>query len=162
MNPLLCITMEDFFTYSPKDQFLTFTFQPKKNNFMKTIKKTLPFLVLFTAFLCLSWKTESTIASKSTIVLVKYKTQPNKSEEAINHLTTLIEQVKKEPHFVSIKLHIDPKDSTNILLYEEWRDASYYGNEHMKTPHLQQFIANARNFLAGPPEISIWQIEKEF
>lgn len=32
----------------------------------------------------------------------------------------------------------------------------------MKTPHLQQFITNARNFLAGPPEISLWQIEKEF
>lgn len=129
---------------------------------MKTIKKALPFFVLFTAFLCLSWNTEVTLTSKNTIVLVKYKTQPNKSQETVTNLTSLIEQVKKEPHFVSIKLHIDPKDPTNILLYEEWLDATYYGNEHMKTPHLQEFIANARNFLAGPPEISIWQIEREF
>lgn len=92
---------------------------------MKTIKKTLPFLVLFAAFLCLSWNTEAPLTSKNTIVLVKYKTQPDKSKEAINNLTTLIEQVKKEPHFVGIKLHVDPKDPTNILLYEEWQDASY-------------------------------------
>lgn len=129
---------------------------------MKTIKKALPVLILFIAFLCLSWNSESTFTLKNTIVLVKYKTQPNKSEEAINNLTMLIEQVKKEPHFVSIKLHVDPKDPTNILLYEEWSDAAYYENEHMKTAHLQQFIANARNFLAGPPEISLWQMEKVF
>ena len=134
----------------------------QKNNIMKTLKIALPIFILLMAFLCLSWNNQSTLASKNTIVLVKYKTQPNKSEETINNLTTLIEEVKKEPHFVSIKLHVDPKDPTNILLYEEWRDAAYYGNEHMKTPHLQQFITNARNFLAGPPEISLWQVEKVF
>ncbi|MFN3754065.1 putative quinol monooxygenase [Flavobacterium sp.] len=129
---------------------------------MKALKKTLPFIVLLAILLCLSWQSESTLTSKNTIVLVKYKTQPDKSVEAINNLTILIEEVKKEPHFVSIKLHVDPKDPTNILLYEEWLDASYYEYAHMKTPHIQQFIANAKNFLAGPPEISLWQLEKEF
>jgi quinol monooxygenase YgiN len=152
--------MKDFFIHLNAN-CLTLHFNPK-NNFMKTIKKALPVLILFTAFLCLSWNNKSTLNSKNTIVLVKYKTQPDKIKEAIYNLTQLIEQVKKEPHFVSIKLHVDPKDPTNILLYEEWSNAAYYNNEHMKTGHLQQFIANARNFLAGPPEISLWQMEKEF
>ena len=39
---------------------------------------------------------------------------------------------------------------TNILLYEEWGDESYYNSEHMNTVHLKEFIANSRNFLAGP------------
>ena len=100
--------------------------------------------------------------NQNLIVLVKYKTQPAKSDEAVAGLTKLILEVKKEPNFVSITLHIDPKDNSNILLYEEWSDEAYYNGEHMKTEHLQSFIEDSRNFLAGPPEISQWKIEKEF
>jgi quinol monooxygenase YgiN len=100
--------------------------------------------------------------SQNFIVLVKYKTQPSKSEEAIAGLTKLIDEVKKEPHFVKITMHVDPEDDSNILLYEEWSDESYYNGEHMKTLHLQKFIEDSRDFLAGPPEISQWKIEKRF
>ena len=100
--------------------------------------------------------------SQNLFVLVKYKTQPLKSEEAIAGLTKLIEEVKKEPNFVNITLHVDPKDDSNILLYEEWSDETYYNGDHMKTLHLQSFMEDSRAFLAGPPEISQWRIEKEF
>jgi quinol monooxygenase YgiN len=100
--------------------------------------------------------------SKNTIVLVKYKTQPDKGIEAVSELTKLIEKVKQEPHFKKITLHVDSKDNTNILLYEEWEDESYYNSEHMKTEHLTEFITNSRNFLAGPPEITLWNVESIF
>lgn len=100
--------------------------------------------------------------SKNIVVLVKYKTQPLKEKDAVSALNQLIEEVKKEPHFVNIKLHIDSKDETNILLYEEWNDASYYNSKHLQSTHLQKFILDSRNFLAGPPEISFWKVEKEF
>lgn len=99
---------------------------------------------------------------KNIIVLVKYKTQPSKEKETIAALTELIENVRKEPHFVYIKLHVDPKDNTNILLYEKWNNESYYTSKHMQTAHLQKFIGDSKNFLAGPPEISFWNVEKEF
>jgi len=82
--------------------------------------------------------------------------------DAIAELTKLIEKVKKEPHFINIKLHVDPKDRSNILLYEEWDDETYYNTAHMKTAHLQKFITDSRNFLSGPPEISFWKNESEF
>lgn len=129
---------------------------------MKLLQKTLPLLVLLIAFAALSWNDDKVVTNDRFIVLVKYKTQAGKSEETISQMTQLIEEVKKEPHFMSIKLHIDPKDATNILLYEEWHNADYYNNEHMKTPHLQKFMREARNFLAGPPEISQWKVAKEF
>ena len=99
---------------------------------------------------------------QNLIVLVKYKIQPSKSEVAIAGLTKLIEEVKNEPNFVNIKLHIDLKDDSTILLYEAWSDANYYNDDHMKTIHLQSFMNDSRAFLAGPPEISQWKIEKEF
>ena len=92
------------------------------------------------------------------IVVVKYKTLPNKSVDAVTGLKKLIEQVKKEEHFVSLKLHIDQNDNSNILLYEEWDDALYYQNQRMKTKHLKEFIVESQTFLDGPPEISLWKV----
>ncbi len=100
--------------------------------------------------------------SQNLIVLVKYKAQPSKSEEAIAGFIKLVEAVKNEPNFVNITLHTDPKDDSNILLYEVWSDENYYNGDHMKTAHLQSFMEKSRAYLAGPPEISQWKIKKEF
>ena len=108
-------------------------------------------------------KSESVDKENSNItVLVKYKSQPDKYEEALSALNALILEVKKESNFVSIKILVDPADKTNILLYEEWSDEEYYKGDHMKTPHLQKFISDSRSFLAGPPEISFWKLNSNY
>jgi quinol monooxygenase YgiN len=107
-------------------------------------------------------KQSDTNVADNIIVIVKYKAKQDKGDDAVSELTKLIEKVRQEPHFVDLKLHVDPKDKTNILLYEEWDDVSYYNSEHMNTAHLQEFIAGSRDFLTGPPEISFWKIESEF
>ncbi len=99
---------------------------------------------------------------KEIAVIVQYKAQPSKEHEAILALTDLIQEVRKEPYFVKIKLHVDPKDKTNIMLYEVWRDEAYYNTKHMNTAHLQRFIESSRAFLTGPPEITIWKVDKVF
>ncbi|MBK7787972.1 MAG: antibiotic biosynthesis monooxygenase [Saprospiraceae bacterium] len=97
---------------------------------------------------------------KEIIVLVKYKALPGKEDLAIKTLAGLLKEVSKEPHYVNIVLHVDPMDKTNILLYEQWSDEDYYKGDHMKTHHLLQFMSDSRAFLAGPPEISFWVVEK--
>jgi len=99
---------------------------------------------------------------ENLVVLVKYKTLSNKSVDAVTSLKKLIEEVKKEDHFIKLKLHIDQTDNSNILLYEEWDDELYYKNQHMKTEHLQNFILESQAFLAGPPEISYWKINSVY
>lgn len=134
---------------------------------MKTITlMSAKLLLLVSSFILMGYSTSNsavnTAAEENIIVLVKYKAQPEKGVMAVSELTKLIEMVKQEPHFITVKLLVDPKDNTNILLHEEWNDASYFNGEHMNTDHLQEFIANSRNFLTGPPEISFWNIENEF
>ena len=97
--------------------------------------------------------------SNNLFVLVKYKTQPGKDSLALLRLKNLISNVKNEPNYVNIVIHIDPNDKTNILLYEEWKSEIYYKGEHMNTQHLRQFMIDSRSFLAGPPEISFWTKE---
>lgn len=96
---------------------------------------------------------------KNLVVLVKYKVQSTKENQAINALIELVEQVKNEPNYVKIKIHVDPVDRTNVLLYEEWSNEKYYKGDHMQTPHLQKFMIDSRDFLAGPPEISFWKVQ---
>jgi len=95
-------------------------------------------------------------------VLVKYKSQPEKQDEALSALNALILEVKKEPHFVNIKMLVDPADKTNILLYEEWSDEAYYKGDHLNSPHLKKFMNDARNFLTGPPDISFWKLNSNY
>jgi len=95
-------------------------------------------------------------------VLVNYKSQPEKQAEVLAALNALILEVKKEPHFVNIKMFVDQEDKTNILLYEEWSDEVYYKGDHMNTTHLQKFIGDSRSFLAGPPEISFWKLNSNY
>lgn len=96
--------------------------------------------------------------SKELVVLVKYKTLPGKDSVALSALKSLVALVTKEPNYINIKIHVDPLDKSNILLYENWADENYYKGEHMKTPHLLQFMTDARTFLGGPPEITFWKL----
>ena len=124
---------------------------------MKTFKFILWLLFVLTTFNLTSAYSQN---NNNIIVLVKYKTQPGKESLAISAIKTLIDKVKKEPHFIDIVIHIDPIDKSNILLYEKWSNEDYYKDAHMKTVHLQQFINDSRTFLAGPPDISFWKLEK--
>ena len=40
---------------------------------------------------------------------------------------------------------------------EQWADEASYTGPHMQTPHIQAFMARAREFIAGPPEITFWR-----
>jgi quinol monooxygenase YgiN len=97
---------------------------------------------------------------KNLIVLVKYKAQPSRENKTLEALNQLIEKVKSEPNYVKIIIHVDPADKSNILLIEEWSSEEYYKGNHMNTPHLQKFIGDSKEFLAGPPEISFWRVQK--
>jgi quinol monooxygenase YgiN len=133
-----------------------------ENSFIKHFPRLLlAFAIIFTACQSSGDQTDNT-SKQSTIVVLKFKSQADKGAEAVSQLSSLIEKVKEEPHYLGIKLHVDPTDNTNILLYEEWGDGDYYNNEHMASEHMQEFMANSVNFLAGPPEITFWKMEKEF
>jgi quinol monooxygenase YgiN len=132
---------------------------------MKLILTTILLLAAITLLFtgCEKEKTAPVEDGKNNLfVLVKYKTQPGKHEKALSALNSLILEVKKEPNFVNIKMFVDPTDQTNVLLYEQWTDEAYYNGEHMNTPHLQKFMGDARNFLAGPPDISSWRLNQNY
>ncbi len=118
------------------------------------------FLLLTIIFSFLFMGCNENDPKNNIIVVVKYKAQSNKSVDAVTGLKRLIEEVKEEDHFVSIRLHVDQEDNSNIMLYEEWEDELYYKNQHMATDHFQEFIVESQEFLATQPEITYWKVNE--
>ena len=94
--------------------------------------------------------------------LIHYRAQPEKADIALAELASLIATViSRESECLGIRLYRDPADAERLLLYERWSDGEYYTGPHMETPHLQSFIARSGEFLAGPPDITLWQLQRE-
>ena len=94
----------------------------------------------------------------SVAVLIHYRAKPGMADVAAQELSALIATVaSEEPACLSINLHRDLGDPASLMLSERWIDKDSYLGEPMRTPHILSFIERAGGFLAGPPEISIWE-----
>ncbi|MGZ2368408.1 putative quinol monooxygenase [Ancylomarina sp. YFZ004] len=58
------------------------------------------------------------------IFYVKYHIKPECVEEFQEHLFVLVDNMAKEPAFVSAFVHQDTADSTRFSMYERWQEAS--------------------------------------
>jgi len=58
------------------------------------------------------------------IFYVKYHIKPECVEEFQEHLFVLVDNMAKEPAFVSAFVHQDTEDSTRFSMYERWQEAS--------------------------------------
>ena len=95
-------------------------------------------------------------------VLVQYRALPERSPTAPEELTHLVSiVVDKEPECLGIRLYQDPKDDTRFLLHERGKDHAYYLGPHGETPRLQASIQRVREFLVGPPQITLWKLRYE-
>ena len=91
-------------------------------------------------------------------ILINYRAQQGKAEEAHDALAALIEiVVQEEPACRGIQLHQDVNDPHAILLIEYWTDAATFTGPHMETPHLLAFRERALSFLEGPPQTTFWR-----
>lgn len=91
------------------------------------------------------------------VVLVKYQAQPGKHDLAVREIASLVKTVTAtEQGCLGISMLRSDRGDDQILLHERWIDKDTYFGPHMQTPHIQAFIQRAGEFLAGPPDISVW------
>lgn len=95
--------------------------------------------------------------SPPVTVLIAYRALPGEAPRALRELGELIATVVAlEPDCHEIQLLRDESDPERLLLVEVWTSRAAYLGPHLETPHLGAFKARAREFLAGPPEITFW------
>ena len=91
-------------------------------------------------------------------VMIRYLAQAGKATVARRELDALVQVVvAEEPACKGIWIHENTSAPEQLLLIERWTDEASYTGPHMQTPHIQTFMARAREFIAGPPEITFWR-----
>lgn len=91
-------------------------------------------------------------------VLIRYLAQAGKAMVARQELEALVKVVlAEEPACRGIWIHENTSSPEQLLLVEHWTDEASYTGPHMQTPHIRAFMARARDFIAGPPEITFWR-----
>jgi quinol monooxygenase YgiN len=97
-------------------------------------------------------------APNDVTVIIDYRAQPGRAEEALKEIAQLVDTVvERESDCHGISVLVDTDDPTRIRLVEQWPDRQSYLGPHLQQPHIQEFIAKAGAFIAGPPDITFWQ-----
>lgn len=94
-----------------------------------------------------------------TIVCVGYTALPGRADAARQAIAALVGTVlAREPACGGITILQGADDPARITLIERWPSRELFLGPHMQQPHIQSFIRQAGEFLAGPPDITFWQV----
>jgi quinol monooxygenase YgiN len=98
-------------------------------------------------------------APHPVVVQIQYRAQPGREDLAAREIGALIATVQREePDCLGITMLRSADDPARLLLHERWTSRAAYFGPHMQTPHIQAFIGRAPAFVAGPPEITVWEV----
>ncbi|MDJ0569689.1 MAG: antibiotic biosynthesis monooxygenase [Pleurocapsa sp. MO_192.B19] len=96
--------------------------------------------------------------NKQVILLVQLQAEVDKVEQLKQETLAVIPQVLKEWACVSIKLHQNPNDLTQLMLYETWADKDFLlSDEHKNSPYMTAYFHNIESLLAEPAQWTIWE-----
>lgn len=91
-------------------------------------------------------------------VLITCAIKPEMSAAARRELEAVIKIViAEEPACRGIRVHEDSKNPQRLMIIEHWDSEEIFTGPHMQMPHMQAFLAKAKEFLDGAAEFSFWR-----
>ncbi len=94
-----------------------------------------------------------------TVVAV-LEAKPGKEQELERTLMELVPPTRQEAGCINYDLHRSRDDSRMFMFYENWVDRKSL-DAHLATPHLTAFKEKAADLLAGPLEITLYEMISE-
>jgi quinol monooxygenase YgiN len=94
---------------------------------------------------------------KKVTVHAKIKAKPGLEEKVKGELMALVGPTRSEAGCINYDLHQSLSDKTLFMFYENWTSKEDL-DKHLKTPHLEAFLAKADGLLAEPIDISLWEM----
>lgn len=89
-------------------------------------------------------------------VIAKLPVQDGKKDEALDAVKELMDGVAKEEGTVFYSVNASEKDPNTLIMIERYRDREAL-DAHGATPHFKDFMGKAAGFLAGKPEITVYE-----
>ncbi|WP_078393465.1 putative quinol monooxygenase [Shouchella patagoniensis] len=93
------------------------------------------------------------------IIHARMSVKPESKEEFLQEIEAVIEASRAEAGNTSYDLFQDPKETTNFVMVENWKDMEAV-QAHNTSSHFQKFIAAAKEMLSTPLQADVYQAEK--
>jgi quinol monooxygenase YgiN len=93
---------------------------------------------------------------KTLTVVATVKAKPGKEAVLRQELLALIPTTRQEPGCLNYDLHQATDHPGHFLFHENWTSKQHL-DDHLARPHLQAFLAKAPEWVAEPPQITLWE-----
>src|SRR4030043_448598 len=92
------------------------------------------------------------MAENTLRVVARIKARPNKVNELLSVLSSLVEPTRKELGCLSYELMQNNEDPTDFTLIEEWQGNTAL-ESHFATKHFKDALTKLPNLVAAEPDI---------
>jgi quinol monooxygenase YgiN len=90
-------------------------------------------------------------------VIAHIRAKPGQESRVRQVLQGLVSATRAEAGRINYDLHQSQTDPALFVFYENWTSEAHL-DAHSKSPHIQSFRKVAGEILAGPVEITKWQV----
>lgn len=94
--------------------------------------------------------------NKIVTVLARIKAKQGVEEKVKQELLSLVGPTRAEAGCINYDLHQSMENKSFFMLYENWVSKKAL-DEHLTMPYLKAFMEKAKEILAEPAEISLWE-----
>lgn len=94
---------------------------------------------------------------ESLTVIAHIRAKPGQESRVRQVLQGLVSPTRAEAGCINYDLHQSQADPALFVFYENWTSEAHL-DAHSKSPHIQSFRKVAGEILAGPVEITKWQV----
>jgi quinol monooxygenase YgiN len=96
------------------------------------------------------------MAEKKVTVMALIKVKAGLEEKARNELLLLLKPTRAEKGCINSDLHQSLDHKNHFMFYENWVSKKDL-DEHLSMPHMKSHLEKFKDFLAGPPELMLWE-----
>ncbi len=96
------------------------------------------------------------MAEKQITLIAKVKAKDGCQEQLKQLTMAMLEPTRAENGCIKYDLHIHSEDKGSFMFYETWASKEAL-DEHIATPHLQNFLEKGKDILAEPLDVAIWE-----
>jgi len=97
------------------------------------------------------------MAGDTLRVVARVKARPNKVNELLSVLSSLVEPTRKEPGCLSYELLQNNEDLADFTLIEEWQSNTAL-ESHFGTKHFKDALVKLSNLVAAEPDIQRYHL----
>ena len=96
------------------------------------------------------------MANKKVTVVARIGAKKGMEEIVKQELIALLSPTRSEKGCINYDLHQSVEDKSLFMFYENWASKKDL-NEHLEMPYMKSHMDKAKDILAEPPEITLWE-----